>query len=72
MYVDFESLKESSRIWIYQSSREFTAQEISEIGVKLEGFINEWTRHGDNLKGSYEIKYNHFRQNFRRLLLQSQ
>jgi len=60
MYVDFESLKESSRIWIYQSSREFTAQEISEIGVRLEGFINEWTRHGENLKGSYEIKYNHF------------
>lgn len=60
MYVDFESLKESSRIWIYQSNREFTEQEIEEIGVKLKGFIEEWTRHGDNLKGSYEIKYNHF------------
>lgn len=60
MYVDFESLKDSSRIWVYQSNREFTQLEVREIGEKLTAFINEWTRHGDNLKGSYEIKYNHF------------
>ena len=60
MYVDFESLKDSSRVWIYQSSREFDEGEINEIGVKLKAFIEEWTRHGDDLKGSYEIKYNQF------------
>ena len=53
MYVDFESLKDSSRVWIYQSSREFDEQEMNDIGVKLKVFIEEWTRHGDDLKGSY-------------------
>ena len=60
MYVDFENLNDDSRIWVYQSSREFNTQEINSIKEKLIDFVNEWTRHGDDLKASFEIKYNHF------------
>jgi len=60
MYVDFENLNDNSRIWVYQSSREFNAEEIKSIEAKLKDFVNEWTRHGDDLKASFEIKYNHF------------
>lgn len=60
MYVDFDSLNDTSRIWIYQSNREFDEQEINDIGIKLKAFIEAWTRHGDDLKGSYAIRYNHF------------
>ncbi len=60
MYVDFENLNDNSRIWVYQSSREFNAEEIEAMEVKLKDFVNEWTRHGDDLKASFEIKYNHF------------
>ncbi len=60
MYVDFENLNDNSRIWVYQSSREFNAEEIEAMEVKLKDFVNEWTRHGDDLKASFEIKYSHF------------
>ena len=60
MYVDFESLSGTSRIWVYQSSRELRESEVVEMSHKLKHFIEEWTRHGDDLKGSFQIKYNHF------------
>jgi hypothetical protein len=60
MYVDFDTLTDSSRIWVYQSSREFAEDELAVISSKLTDFVNEWTRHGDDLKGSFSIKYNHF------------
>jgi len=60
MYVDFDTLKDNSRVWIYQSSREFNAEEVKAIEEKLKDFVNDWTRHGDDLKASFEIKYNHF------------
>ena len=60
MYVDFDTLNDNSRIWVYQSSREFNTEEVKVIEAKLKDFVNEWTRHGDDLKASFEIKYNHF------------
>ena len=60
MYVDFDTLKDNSRIWVYQSSREFTEEEIVAMSLKLTTFVNDWTRHGDDLKASFSIKYNHF------------
>ena len=60
MFVDFKSLPDSSRVWIYQADREFTEDEVLQISQKAVEFINGWTRHGDALKGSFEIKYNQF------------
>lgn len=60
MFVNFESLSNSSKIWIFQSSREFTTNEIEEIGNILKDFVNLWQRHGDDLKASFQIKYNQF------------
>ncbi len=60
MYVDFDTLQDNSRVWVYQSSREFNVEEVKAIEAKLKNFVNEWTRHGDDLKASFEIKYNHF------------
>jgi hypothetical protein len=60
MLVPFESLADSSRVWIYQANRSFTAEEIQEISNKLDLFIERWTAHGAELKASYEIKYNRF------------
>jgi len=60
MYVDFDTLNDNSRVWVYQSNREFNADEVNSIELKLKDFVNEWTRHGDDLKASFEIKYNHF------------
>jgi len=60
MLVNFESLEDNSKIWIYQSNREFSKNEIAEIKDKMEGFIDDWLGHGDQIKASYFIKYNHF------------
>jgi hypothetical protein len=60
MLVDFTSLPEESRVWIYQANRSFTEQEITEIKEKLNLFIDNWTAHGSDLLSSYEIVYKRF------------
>ena len=60
MFTHYKNLPNNSRVWIYQSDREFTDKEIEFISAKAEEFINQWTRHGDDLKGSFTIKYNQF------------
>jgi hypothetical protein len=60
MFTEYKNLPNNARVWIYQSDREFTAKEIEIISVKAVDFINQWTRHGDDLKGSFTVKYNQF------------
>ncbi|HLT33189.1 MAG TPA: hypothetical protein VKZ98_05310 [Aquaticitalea sp.] len=60
MLVDFNTLPEESRVWIYQSNRSFTDQEIEELKSKLDIFIQNWTAHGSDLQAGYEIKYKRF------------
>lgn len=60
MLVEFESLPDTSRIWIYQSSRSFTTEELEEVKQSLDKFIQDWTAHGSELKAGYEIKYKRF------------
>ncbi len=60
MLVDFKSLPESSRVWIYQANRSFTDDELSQIQKQLDTFITDWTAHGAGLKAGYEIRYRRF------------
>ena len=60
MLVPFSTLPNDSRVWIYQANRELTEIEIQEISKKAEVFIESWTRDGEDLKASYEIKYDQF------------
>ncbi|WP_298765934.1 ABC transporter ATPase [uncultured Polaribacter sp.] len=60
MFTEYTNLPDNSRVWIYQADRAFTANEIEKITEKAIDFINQWTRHGDDLKGSFTIKYNQF------------
>lgn len=60
MFTPYQNLPPNSRVWIYQSDRAFTEKEMELIALKAEGFINQWTRHGDDLKGSFTIRYHQF------------
>lgn len=60
MLVDFNTLPEESRVWIYQANRSFTDEEISEIKEKLNIFISNWTAHGSDLQSGYTIEYKRF------------
>ncbi|MFT4833161.1 MAG: hypothetical protein ACI815_002825, partial [Psychroserpens sp.] len=60
MLVEFNSLSDTSRVWIYQASRSFSAEELEEVRTGLDQFIKEWTAHGSELAAGYEIRYNRF------------
>ncbi len=60
MLVDFHSLPEESRVWIYQANRSFSEAELLEIKEKLNTFIQNWTAHGSDLQSGYTIKYKRF------------
>jgi len=60
MIVEFNTLPETSRIWIYQANRSFTEDELSEIKTKLISFLGRWSTHGKDLEASFELKYKRF------------
>jgi len=60
MFTEYNKLPDSSRVWVYQADRAFTVEEVEHISAKAIMFIDNWTRHGDDLKGSFTIKYNQF------------
>ncbi|TKD59120.1 ABC transporter ATPase [Flavobacterium sp. ASW18X] len=60
MLVDFESLPDEARVWIYQCNRTITDNELSEIKAKTEAFLTQWTAHGAELKAGFTMPYNRF------------
>ena len=60
MLVDFNSLADSSKIWIYQSNRELSDLELEVITNKLRDFVSNWKRHGDDLRASFDIRHKQF------------
>ncbi|WP_036384297.1 hypothetical protein [Muricauda sp. MAR_2010_75] len=60
MLVDFSALPDTSRIWIYQSNRSFTDEELQDIEQNVSNFLKEWTAHGAELQAGFEIKYKRF------------
>ena len=60
MLVPFSALPEHSRVWIYPSSRAFTAEEKDAIATQMEEFLSQWATHGSPLKTGYDLPYDHF------------
>jgi hypothetical protein len=51
---------DSSKVWIYQSSRLFFVNEALEIEEMLERFVESWTSHGAPVKGYANIFFGQF------------
>ena len=60
MLIPFTDLPQTARIWIYQSDRKFTEDELPKLQEKLASFLEKWTVHGANLQAGFEIKYDRF------------
>ncbi len=60
MLVNFDTLPEESRVWIYQANRSFSESELSQLEDQLKVFIEAWTTHGKDLKAGYKIVYKRF------------
>lgn len=60
MFVDFDKMARDSRVWLYQSNRDLTAEEQNYILEQTEKFLNTWVAHGTNLNSSVKIFYKRF------------
>ena len=58
MYVPFEQLDGKSRLWIYQSERPFTSEEVDGLLLEIQNFLEEWTSHNRALQASFQIVEN--------------
>lgn len=57
MFVPFEQLPATSRVWIYQSARQLNGGEIDTITTHLHSFSESWEVHGAPLPASFKIFY---------------
>lgn len=55
MYIPFDQLPDTSRIWVYAAPRPFTAQELEYINTAAPEFLKGWSTHGTPLQASYKV-----------------
>ena len=60
MFADTEKMPDDSRIWVYQSGREFSSEEERKITILTKEFLDAWTAHNQELRASFEIRYHIF------------
>ena len=60
MITDFKNIPDDSRVWIYQSNKDFSDLDIKIIENKTTLFIDNWKAHGNDLQASYLIKERRF------------
>ena len=60
MQISFSELPSHARVWIYQSDRVFTQEELTKIEAASQGFLTQWTAHGSELKAGVDFRYDRF------------
>ena len=60
MFVDYTSISNDAKVWVYPSDRKFYSTEIDEIEKKIKKFAENWKLEDENFKGSYRFLYNRF------------
>ena len=60
MYVAFDHLPPTARVWIYQASRPLSEVEVAAAQPALARFAEEWTSHGRTLHAAVEFRHRQF------------
>lgn len=65
MNIHFQDLipaefDDNSRVWVYQSNRQFSINEAVQIEEQLENFTKEWNSHGSLLKAYANLFFGQF------------
>ena len=60
MFVDYTSISNDAKVWVYPSSRKFYPTEIEEIEQKVKQFVESWKTEDEHFKVSYQLLYNRF------------
>lgn len=58
--ASFDNISGDSRIWIYQSNRKFSSEEIAKIKIGANNFVADWSAHGAALEASIEVLHDLF------------
>ncbi len=53
-------LAPGSKVWVYQSARQFTPGEAQTLRNKIKGFVTEWTSHKLGVIGDGDVLYDRF------------
>lgn len=60
MYIDFDKLPDTARVWVYQSDRPLSDGEVKTINESLQLTLDEWAAHGQPLLASAKVIENRF------------
>lgn len=60
MLVDFDSLSEDARIWIFPSDKRLTDNQESYISSEISNHLKHWMAHSNPLKAGFKILEKHF------------
>lgn len=60
MYIDFDKLPDTARVWVYQANRPLTDGDVKMIEEALRPALNEWAAHGQPLLASAQAVENRF------------
>lgn len=55
-----EAMPDTSRVWIYQSSRPFTESELEALDQQIAQFVNEWAAHSRPLSAAGDVLFERF------------
>jgi predicted metal-dependent hydrolase len=56
----FATLPDSARVWVYQANRSFNDTETEVLRSQINGFVQEWTAHSQQLTALGDVLYGRF------------
>ncbi len=60
MFIPFNQLPRTARVWVYQADRNLNSIETEYIAGNLTSFCDSWAAHGAGLKSSFQILHERF------------
>jgi hypothetical protein len=60
MFVPFQSIPNTSRVWVFQADRKLNSQESKIISDTLMAFTERWLVHGSPMAASFDIRFDQF------------
>jgi hypothetical protein len=58
--TQYELLPDNTRVWIYQSNRQFSDAEVERLRLAIERFTTQWVSHNQQLRAFGNIFHNQF------------
>lgn len=60
MFVEFDQMPDSARVWIYMADRKLDAEDREVVNKVIGAFTAEWAAHGVPLRASYRLAEDRF------------